>query len=115
LDIVITVPKLIKWENYKFELARVKDRCEVMNFRLGIKPNVNIGDKCFVVHDGKVRGWMEIVGIKETDGFTCTTTGRFWPKGIYIQRSGEFNEVDGPEMQGFQGFRYAKGLNVSAK
>lgn len=103
-DIVITIPKKIKWSDYEKELEKVRDGSQVINFKVRHFPKVNVGNKCYLVHDGYVRGWMEIVGLKEQE-FTCTTTGKLW-KGKFIQRSGSFNKIDKVPMKGFQGFRY---------
>lgn len=103
-DIVITLPKSIKWSDYSKELDEVKDGSSVMNFKLNAFPNTAAGKKCYVVHNGAIRGWMEIVGLTEKD-FICSTTGKKW-KGKFVQRSGEFHFIDPIPMKGFQGFRY---------
>lgn len=103
-DIIITVPKKISWDDYSQELEAVKDGTQVMNYKVRSFPKTSIGNKCYVVYDGFIRGWMEIVGLSEEE-FTCTTTGRVW-SGKFIQRSGEFHEIEPIPMKGFQGFRY---------
>lgn len=107
MDWVITIPKTIAWKDYQRELATVADRTQVMNYRVRFIPkDMSEGDRCFIVHDGRVRGWMEIVGlIARAEPWTCTTTGTRWPAGNYIQRSGPFTLVDGPEYTGFRGVR----------
>jgi len=35
----------------------------------------------------------------------CTTTGKTWPPGKYIQRSGPFHEISEVPMKGFRGIR----------
>lgn len=58
-------------------------------------------------HRGQILGWMQIVKYIQNDGFTCTTTGRHWPKGNYIQRSGPFHYLKNPvPYASFRGFRY---------
>lgn len=107
MDWIITIPKTVRWEDYQKELETVADGSQSMNYRTryfpkGMKP----GDKCFTVHDGRVRGWMKIVGLVDSpEPWRCTTTGQEWPGGNYIQRSGPFHPVDGPEMTGFRGVR----------
>jgi hypothetical protein len=103
-DIVITIPKSISWEDYQKEIDAVKDGSQVMNFKVNHFPKTKPGNKCYLVHNGFVKGWMEIVGLSE-DNFTCTTTGRKW-QGKFIQRSGPFHEIEPKLMKGFQGFRY---------
>lgn len=107
MDWLITIPKTTAWKDYRRELATVADRTQVMNYRVRFIPkDMSEGDRCFIVHDGRVRGWMEIVGLEDhTKPWTCTTTGTRWPAGKYIQRSGPFHEVDGPTYTGFRGVR----------
>lgn len=109
--IVITLPATEQWEMYEKEIESVKDYSQVMNFKVPFFPKgVGIGDRCYVVHDGVVKGWMEIVGMEEKE-FTCTTTGKKWI-GKFIMRSGPFHKLDREiRMKGFQGFRYFSELN----
>lgn len=104
---VITIPKTVKWSDYQKELATVADGSVVMNYRTRYFPKeMKAGDHCYIVHDGRVRGWMKIINlIEKSDAWVCSTTGGWWPSGRYIQRTGEFNPVDGPAMTGFRGVR----------
>jgi len=103
-DIMVTLPKSNSWDEYSKELDVVKDGSEVMNYKVRTFPKTGVGSKCYIVHDGFVKGWMEIVGMSEED-FTCSTTGRVW-EGKFIQRSGPFHYIEPIPMKGFQGFRY---------
>jgi len=106
-DIIITVPKKISWEEYEKELNQVKDWKYIMSFKVSNFPDTGKGKKCYIVHDGFIKGWMIITGMKEKK-FTCQTTGKEWA-GKFIERSGPFNYLKTPiEMKGFQGFRYVK-------
>ena len=106
MDWAITLPKNIEWEDYEQELLFVEDWTGVLNYRVPFKVGVKEGDRCFLVWRGQVRGWMEIMGIDHCpDGFACEVTGKQWPPGYYVQRSGPFHKVDGPAMTGFQGIR----------
>jgi len=106
VDWIITIPKTVSWDTYQQELDAARDWKVVLNYRTRYFPKeMTRGDRCFIVHDGQVRGWMEVVGLDETKGFTCRTTGIEWPAGKYIQRSGPFHPVSGVEMQGFRGIR----------
>ncbi|UVX33258.1 MAG: protein of unknown function (DUF1489) [Bacteriophage sp.] len=104
--IVVTLPSSEQWEDYQKEMDAVKDYSQVMNFKVPFFPKgINKGDKCYIVHDGKVKGWMEVVGMEEKE-FTCSTTGRKW-MGKFIMRSGPFHPLEREiPMKGFQGFRY---------
>ena len=106
-DWVVTIPKTIDWSSYRREVDSVADYSGVLNYRVHRFPKgIETGDRCFVVWNGCVRGWMLIVGVKEyLESWTCTSTGKLWPAGKYIQRSGEFHETNGPMMKGFRGIR----------
>ena len=103
-DIIITLPKSISWDDYQKELDLVKDRKNIMNFKVNNFPKTQKGCKCYLVHNGVLKGWMEITGMSEKD-FVCSTTGKNW-KGKFIERSGPFHYIDPVPMKGFQGFRY---------
>ena len=108
-DWVITIPKTIEWSDYEKELKAVLSGGSVLNYRVPFRPKVMVGDRCYVVWRGRVRGWMYIVGVvNDKIGFTCETTGKFWPPGWYVQRMGTFYEMDGPAMKGFRGIRRLK-------
>jgi hypothetical protein len=104
---IITIPKTVRWENYQQELNAAQDGRTLLNYRTRYFPKeMRVGDRCYVVWNGQVRGWMEIVGLVDAPTeWQCTTTGARWPAGKYIQRSGPFHGVDGPAMTGFRGVR----------
>lgn len=108
-NIIITLPKKEKWDEYRKELKAVAaDPTSVLNFKIPSMPKESgVGARCYLCHDGKVKGWMTITGIVERDGFTCDTTGKPWARGIYVQRAGTFNYLLNPlPMKGFQGWHY---------
>lgn len=102
-DIIITIPKNIKWEDYQKELKAAKNG-EVLNFKVNHFPKTQKGNKCYIIHDGKVKGYMIISNLSEKE-FTCTTTNKKW-KGKFIERTGDFHNIDEYDMKGFQGYRY---------
>jgi len=114
MDIVVTLPKQTKWEEYQKELDLVKDGSNVMNFKVINMPlKSQIGNKCWICYKDNVIGYMNIVGFEEKD-FECSVTGTKW-RGKFVVRSGEFTKVEPIPMKGFQGFRYfdyekAKGI-----
>lgn len=112
--IVITLPSNIRWEDYEKEIDKVKNYSNVLNFKVHNFPKgITVGGKCYVVYDGRVMGWMEIVGFSEKS-FECNTTGKQW-NGKFIERSGPFHYIDKHiKMKGFQGFRYFN-INDHAK
>lgn len=104
-DWVITIPQTVKWEDYQRELDAAADCSQTMSYRLPHRVGVDVGDRCFVVWRGLVRGWMCIVNAGNMPAFKCTTTGVEWPAGFFINRSGPFHPVQGPAMKGFRGIR----------
>ena len=105
LSLIITLPAAVEWRDYMSELFAAATG-QVLNFKVPQFPkNIRIGDKCYLVHRGKIVGWMPITGFSEKE-FTCTTTGKKY-KGKFIERSGKFNYLDEDiPYDGFQGFRY---------
>ena len=103
--IVITLPKRIKWKDYQKELDEAEYGM-ILNFKVPNFPkNIQIGkSKCYLCHDGFVKGYMIISGLNETS-FTCEVTGKPW-KGKFVQRTGNFYKIDSIPMKGFQGYRY---------
>ena len=110
----ITVPKTIPWSDYEKELDDVRDGMMEMNYRVPSYPKqISVGDRCYVVHNGMIRGWMSITGIEEREeSFQCQTTGRTWTSGIYIKRSGPFHYLKHPiPMKGFMGYKYIQEID----
>lgn len=105
MDWVVTLPQTVKWSDYEIELEAARDRKQVLNFHLPYKIAARDGDRCYVCWCGRVRGWMEVVGMKHVDRLVCSTTGKQWGGGWYLQRSGPFHKIDGPVMTGFRGIR----------
>ena len=105
-SLIVTLPSTTKWNEYEKELRKAANYKHVLNFKVHNFPKgVHIGDKCYIVHDGVIKGWMEIVGFSE-EPFTCTTTNKQW-HGKFIQRSGPFHYLQEKiPYKGFQGFRY---------
>jgi hypothetical protein len=104
-DILITIPSTIEWSDYQKELDQVKNGDVVMNFKVGNLPTKTFkGNRCYLVYNGNIIGWMTIVGFSEKE-FNCGSTGKSW-KGKFIERSGEFHKIIPIPYKGFQGFRY---------
>lgn len=105
--IIITLPKSVKWADYEKELKAVEDYSQVMNYKVSSIPkDIDQIKRCYLVYDGFIRGWQEVVGHETGKSFNCTTTGKDW-SGNFIQRSGPFHYLDKPiPMKGFMGWRY---------
>lgn len=107
-DWMITIPKKVDWEQYLQELKDSHDNGDVANFRVANFPKkMRPGDKCYIVHDGELKGWTEVLATKHwPEGFRCTSTGHEWPPGKYIQRSCDFQPLyQTMKIKGFQGVR----------
>ena len=102
-DIVITIPKSVKWDDYKKELYAAMNG-ETLNFKVNAFPKTAAGKRCYICYCGEVIGYHVISGMSEKE-FTCTTTGNEW-KGKFIERTGHFHMIEPVPMKGFQGFRY---------
>ena len=107
MDICITIPKTVAWGEYQKELDAVKDGTAELNYRVPFKPNADTFDRCYLCHDGEIKGWMYITRVAHREGFTCTVTGKYWPDSWYVARSGSFHELKNkPKLKGFRGIRY---------
>lgn len=107
-DLVITWPKKRKLDSYEIELGHAAVAGQVINFRVPSTPK-EVCERCYIVYDGKVRGWNLVLGYarRGDNEVLDPITGKYWPAGIYIIRKPEWNVMRaGPEMKGFQGFRY---------
>ena len=105
MDIVITLPSNINWEDYQKELNNVKNGKSVLNFKVNNFPKLSkVGDKCYLNYKNNIIGWMYITGLSEKE-FICDITGKKW-QGKFIERSGPFHTINPIPMKGFQGFRY---------
>lgn len=123
-DWIITVPKTTDWEQYKKELKTVADDDKASLF-FKVPPHFKAAqknDRCFIVHNGEIRGFHLVKGVVKREAFFCSTTGDQWPKGTYIERAGSFYSSeyyytwkfdDKLKMKGFQGIRsFAEGKKL---
>lgn len=108
-DIVVTWPKTLPLEDYVAELRSAERRGDVINFRVAHPPWDAIGGRCFMVHDGAVRGWNRIVEVLHRDEGEVrdVRSGGHWPAGFYVVREPIWFPVVPPiPMRGFQGWRW---------
>lgn len=106
--IIVTIPAKIPWTLVQHEFGRCEDWAESKLFKVSNLPRSGnvVGAKCYVVHDGLVRGWIAITGLIPHKRFRCTTTGAVY-EGSFIETSGPFSYMkDKINMKGFQGWRY---------
>lgn len=106
-DIVITWPKKRSLNSYLVELENAeRDGC-VINFRVPTLPKGK-AERCYVVHDGAIRGYNLIVSIERQENYMVLDplTGEYWPSGNYIVRWPKWHDIEPIPMKGFQGYRY---------
>lgn len=65
-DLVLSLPKDKAWEDYTDYFLELKLQDLTLDIILPSIPKTDSGKKCYLVCDGYVRGWMEIIKIKET-------------------------------------------------
>lgn len=111
-DLILTWPKHRPLDSYLRELKLAAERNEVINFRVSGCPVVGAGDRCYMVHDGAMRGWSPILevahrGPRQVRRVASDDRSGFWPEGWYVVRKPVWTPLDEPvPMRGFQGFRY---------
>jgi len=115
MDLLITIPKTVKWGQWLDECWDTVYNGGTLNYRISSSfnrlPKKVVGgqgthDRVYVVHDGFIRGYHELQDVKWLDGFKCQTTMRDWPAGYYLVRSGPFHPITPIPHKGFQGWRY---------
>jgi len=112
MDIIITIPKSTSWEEYQKELDLAENGEYVLNYQCRYFPrHTKTGERCYVAHEGKIKGFMIISGFSSKP-FTCTTTGKKY-KGNFIQRTGKFYKVEEKPFRSFRSFRYF-GISINS-
>lgn len=108
-NILITIP-LASWKDWE-EAEKVLSKVDAQtlfytaNFGKSNPKQVEVGDLCFLVHSGKVRGRMEIVDFSQ-ETFQCRRTGKLH-KGKKALLAG-YQAFNGPDQKGFMGYRYTE-------
>lgn len=124
-DIILTWPRDRPLQSYLDELVKAENDGLVINFRVAHPPRDAIVSgnqvsvsfrgvqrlpKCYMVHDGYVRGYLEVLEVAyKGSGIVHDTQGdpNRYPAGWYIVRHPKWHPIDPVPMRGFQGFRYA--------
>lgn len=65
-DIIISLPHDKSWLDYLTYFMELKTRSENLEIIISDVPMSEPGNKCYVVFDGFIEGWMVINKIKET-------------------------------------------------
>lgn len=120
-DIVVTWPKNRPLGSYLAELELAKRDGKIINFRVPSAPHLGTElQRCFRVHDGRVRGWVAILSVEkrgrnEVARVRSDAFAGFWPPGWYVVCDPAWHEIPRerqPEMAGFRGFRYYDATTV---
>lgn len=106
-DIIITIPKSVKWSEYEEEL-KAAERGEILNYKVQYFPKTEIGNKCYICYNGFIIGYHKICGMSEKE-FMCTTRNQAWT-GKFVERTGRLHKIDPIPMAGFRGYRYVDDL-----
>lgn len=113
MDLLITWPKKRPLASYLDALTKAAAEGKVINFRVAKLPKIGFLDwsgrpkRCYVVYDGFVRGYNEILDLTgrehgEVDGFY----GEEWGAGNYIVRDPLWHPVEPVPHKGFQSWHY---------
>lgn len=114
-DLVATWPKSRTLESYLTELDRAQGLGECINFRVSKLPSkvgfldwIGRPHRCYMVYDGWVRGYNNIIGLDRLGDNTVfdPISGDALPSGNYIMRAPLWHPVEKKKMHGFQGWRY---------
>ena len=113
MDIIVTTPK-DQAANAALEAETIRKNNGGSYFRRfspDRAPDVQIGDRVFYVENGYLRGFALVSRTVLHKEQRCDTTGKVWDAGFYVfMDATTWVWIDPVPMQGFQGFRYAKGL-----
>lgn len=121
LDIVATWPKKRPLQSYLDALAAAEASGQTINFRVAILPKWDLRaladrpdrhtPRCYMVHDGAVRGYNEISCATERgDNEVVNPEGGYWPAGRYVVRDPAWHAIEPMPMRGFQGWRWVSSL-----
>jgi hypothetical protein len=111
-DILVTWPKARTLESYLSACAEAEVDGKVVNFRVEREITIRgIKRRCYRVYDGRVRGWLEIIGCqwREKDVVERVDSEGMWPSGWYIVCDPQWHSIPDNHqlsMRGFQGWRW---------
>ena len=107
--IVVTIPKRIMLQTVINEILMINNfEDQIGNHKIGRnKPQAADIEGVGFVHDGELKYLADYIQtIEIEDGFDCTTTGKHWDQGNYIQFENVRKLETKIALKGFQGFRY---------
>jgi hypothetical protein len=113
-DLIATWPKTRSLQSYLDELQKASANGLLINYRVAKLPRMGFLDwmgrphRCYMIYNGVVRGYNEIIGLDAYDEGEVLDpiTGDFWPAGNYIVRNPEWHPVAPIAKKSFVGWRY---------
>ena len=66
-DIIVSFPKNKSWLAYLNYFMEIKSNHDIIPLIVSSVPKSGPGNKCFVIYDGMLRGWLEIYRLTETE------------------------------------------------
>jgi hypothetical protein len=107
--IIVTIPASVSHETILKEIIAINNTEDLVgNHKVGRnRPRQEDIEGLGFVHQGELKYVADYLDtIEQPAGFTCSTTGKRWEKGHYIQFE-NIRELEVKEkIKGFQGFRY---------
>lgn len=92
-DIIISLPKDRSWIEYLNHFAELQSTNGIIKITLDQVPKSKSGNRCYIVFDGFLKGWMTINGITETsDGEICI---ELMPLIVISQQKFPMGEING--------------------
>lgn len=67
-DIIVSFPKDKTWLEYLAYFLELKAEYGCVEVILMSLPKTKSGNKCYIIYDGFLKGWMEINKVKEGEG-----------------------------------------------
>lgn len=108
MDIIVTIPKS-EYEIFAQEVEDMKKDPELQKFWTlpRVPKELKTGDRMYFVQGGLVAYSVRVTEIEKDSVTKCETTGRTWGGGCQVFGD-DIREEPGPNMRGFQGFRYRR-------
>lgn len=111
-DIVVTWPKSRPLSSYLDELLKAYAQGLEINYRVSRLPQLDFAaweerpGRCYMVHDGAVRGYNEINRFTHRSDVRDPISGELMRPGYYIVRDPRWIPITPIPMAGFQGWRW---------
>lgn len=113
-DIILTWPKKRSLDSYLKECEKAAQMGRIVGYSAQNRPRSQRGDRSYMVHDGAIRGWLEITQVisyeSHSPDFVDPSTGKVWRGGgrWIIVRNPVWHRIEPIPMKGFRGFRYTE-------